>query len=39
MKIVKASTYKPNSEKSPRDKTLRLDTEIRFYRIEYGDKT
>ena len=39
MKIVKASTSKPNSKPPPGDKTLGIDPDNRFYEIEDGDKT
>ena len=38
MKTVKASTAKSNSKPPPGDKSLGIETAIRFYKIEYGDK-
>ena len=37
--IVKASTDNPSGNPPPVDKTLGIDTYIKFYEIEYGDKT
>ena len=39
IKTVKASTSKPNRKPPPGDKTIGLETAIRFYEIEYGNKT
>ena len=39
MKTVKDSAEKPNGKNLPGDKTLEIDPSIRFYEIEYGDKT
>ena len=39
LKTVKASTAKPNGKPPPGDKTLGLDSLIRFYEIEDGDNT
>ena len=36
---VKASSAKPSGKTLHRYKTLRLETDIRFYDIEDGDKT
>ena len=39
MKIVKASTSKPNSKPPPGDKTLGIDPDIHFNKIEDSSNT
>ena len=39
MKKLMYSTDKPNCKPMPGDKTQGIDPEIRFYKIEYGNKT
>ena len=39
MKIVVAATDKPNNKPPPGDKSLGINTAIRFYDIEDGDNT
>ena len=39
MTKVKSSTAKYNGKTPPRDKTLGIDSDIRLYDIEDGDKT
>ena len=39
MKIVKASTSKRNGKPPPGDKSLGIDSSIRFYEIEDSDNT
>ena len=36
---LKASTAKPLGNPPPGNKTLVINPDIRFYEIEYGDKT
>ena len=38
-KSTKASTSNPNGKSPPRDKTLGLEPDTRFYEIEDGDNT
>ena len=37
--LIKASTSKPSVKPPPRDKTLGIDTAIRFYELKYVDET
>ena len=39
LKLIKASTYKPNGNPTPGDKTIGLESAIRFYEIEDADNT